>query len=108
MANSKHPEPVALLIQLDPDDSVGVLPKTIHAGETVGVGGREIIVSQALGLGHKVALRPIARGEKVLKYGAPIGSATMDIALGDHVHLHNMKSDYLPTHTLVQGRHFAD
>lgn len=45
----------------------------------------------ALGVpfGHKVALRPIGRGEPVVKYGVAIGRATRDIAAGDHVHVHN-------------------
>lgn len=50
-------------------------------------GGLEV----ALGVpfGHKVALRPIARGEPVIKYGVAIGRATHDIASGAHVHVHN-------------------
>lgn len=52
-----------------------------------------------LGLGHKIALRRIEAGEKVVKYGAPIGSATRRIEPGEHAHLHNLKSDYLPTWT---------
>jgi hypothetical protein len=51
-------------------------------------------------MGHKVALVPIAAGEKVCKYGAPIGSATRQIRPGEHVHTHNLASDYLPTYTL--------
>lgn len=45
----------------------------------------------ALGVpfGHKVALRPIARGGPVIKYGVAIGRATCDIASGAHVHVHN-------------------
>ncbi len=45
----------------------------------------------ALGIpyGHKVALRPIARGEPVIKYGVAIGRATCEIASGAHVHVHN-------------------
>lgn len=39
--------------------------------------------------GHKVALRPIAAGEAVIKYGVAIGRATCPIAVGDHVHIHN-------------------
>jgi hypothetical protein len=38
-------------------------------------------------------------GEVVLKYGAPIGSMTEAAAVGAHVHLHNLKSDYIPTYT---------
>jgi hypothetical protein len=47
-----------------------------------------------------VARRAIAPGETVLKYGAPIGSATAPIAPGEHVHVHNVKSEYTPTYTL--------
>jgi hypothetical protein len=51
-------------------------------------------------LGHKVASCAIPLGKQVIKFGIPIGSATEDIDLGDHVHLHNLKSDYIPTYTL--------
>lgn len=44
--------------------------------------------------GHKFALKKISAGEPILKYGACIGTATSDIAQGDHVHLHNMKSNF--------------
>lgn len=40
--------------------------------------------------GHKVALRPIAKGEEVIKYGFPIGRATQDIVEGEWVHSHNL------------------
>ena len=42
--------------------------------------------------GHKVALRPIAQGERILKYGYSIGEATRAIAEGEWVHLHNCRS----------------
>ena len=42
--------------------------------------------------GHKIALRPIAAGEAVIKYGDPIGTATRDIAPGEHVHSHNLRT----------------
>ncbi len=42
--------------------------------------------------GHKYALRAIAQGESVIKYGFPIGEATCDIPAGAHVHTHNLKS----------------
>ena len=41
-------------------------------------------------MGHKIALRPIRKGEAVLKYGQIIGFASQDIAPGDHVHVHNV------------------
>ena len=42
--------------------------------------------------GHKIALRPIAAGEAVIKYGDSIGYATRDIASGEHVHCHNLRT----------------
>jgi len=65
-------------------------------------------VTVRLPIGHKVAARAIAAGEKILKYGAPIGSATAPIAAGEHVHTHNVQSDYLPTVLREnQARYFA-
>ena len=43
--------------------------------------------------GHKYALRDIKQGENIIKYGNPIGHATCDIAKGDHVHTHNVKTN---------------
>jgi hypothetical protein len=57
------------------------------------------VAREGVPLGFKVACRVIADGEKIVKWGAPIGSATRDIAPGEAVHLHNMKSDYLPTYS---------
>jgi hypothetical protein len=86
------------LLLLHPGDNVLVLRDQITAGELITVEGEKVRIQIALGLGHKLARRPIAPGEKVVKYGAPIGSATVAIATGDHVHTHNLKSDYTATH----------
>ena len=43
--------------------------------------------------GHKYALVPIKQGENVIKYGSPIGHATCDIGVGEHVHTHNVKTN---------------
>ena len=42
--------------------------------------------------GHKFAVRPIAAGEQIIKYGCPIGRAVRDIRPGEHVHIHNVGS----------------
>jgi altronate dehydratase len=76
---------------------VAAATATIQAGESVLIDGRPVRVEQTIPTGHKVAILPIASGEKVTKYGAPIGSATRDIRPGQYVHTHNVKSDYLPT-----------
>lgn len=43
--------------------------------------------------GHKFALKPIKKGENVIKYGNPIAHATADIAVGEHVHTHNVHTN---------------
>ena len=89
------------LLLLSPGDTVFVLRGQIEAKETILVEGRAVTVPHRLGLGHKIARTAAAAGDKVVKYGAPIGSATMPIEPGDHVHLHNLKSDYTPTYSLT-------
>lgn len=71
------------------------------------INGVTIAVGNSIPLGFKVAARDIAPGEKILKYGAPIGSAKQAIRAGEIVHLHNMQSDYLPTYDREKGR-FVD
>jgi hypothetical protein len=84
------------VLVLAPADNVGVAIKDLAAGEVVIVDSRPITCVDAVALGHKIALTAIAAGQKIIKFGAPIGSATRDIGPGEHVHTHNMKSDYLP------------
>ena len=48
---------------------------------------------EVLDNGHKYAVRKIAKGENVIKYGSPIGHATADIEKGEHVHTHNLKTN---------------
>ena len=91
------------LLLLDPADNGLVAIQTLEVGEVLSVAGQRVTVPQRLTLGHKLAARAIRAGEKILKYRVPIGSATQDIAAGEHVHLHNMKSDYLQTFTLESG-----
>jgi hypothetical protein len=87
------------LLQLSPEDNIAVAKTTIPAGQTILIAGESVACDQSLPTGHKVAIVPIAAGEKIIKYGAPIGSATRGIRPGQCVHTHNVKSDYLPTYT---------
>jgi hypothetical protein len=89
------------LLLLSPDDNVFVLRGAIDAGEVVVLETGQATVPTRLGLGHKIARRAIAAGERIVKYGAPIGSATEAIPAGAHVHVHNVKSDYTPTYALA-------
>jgi len=59
----------------------------------IGGGSAQVLVAnEQISRGHKVALRDLASGEPVLKYGVSIGQATAPIQRGDWVHLHNCKS----------------
>ena len=94
------------LLLLHPADNVLTVIRSLESGTRITVDGAEAIVPAPLLLGHKVAARPIAAGEKIIKYGAPIGSAICKIAAGDHVHTHNLRSDYLPTFARGEGEHY--
>jgi hypothetical protein len=87
------------LILLHPDDNVLVLSAPVRAGQALVIDGRTVTAAVDVGVGHKLARRDLTVGDKVLKYGAPIGSITAPVAVGGHVHLHNMKSDYIASHT---------
>ena len=74
------------IIKIHPDDNVGVNVET----------------------GHKTALRDIAEGEDIIKYGFPIGHATKNISEGEHVHTQNLKTnlkeklDYVYSHKVFE------
>ena len=92
------------LLRLSLADNIAVVTATAEAGCELCAGdGTTIRLRDRLEVGHKVAIREIAAGEKIVKFGCPIGSATRAIRSGEHVHTHNLKSDYLPTFTLDSG-----
>lgn len=91
---------------LSPHDNIVVALKDLEAGVTLWFGEGGCVLDRPAPTGFKIARRDIARGEKILKYGAEIGSAVADIEAGQVVHIHNMKSDYLPTYT-HDGRNFT-
>jgi altronate hydrolase len=78
------------VIYLHTGDNVCVAATNLAAGARVDVAGRTIELRAAVGLGHKIAVLPIGRGERVCKYGQTIGFATEAIAPGDWVHSHNL------------------
>ncbi|HEY3862653.1 MAG TPA: UxaA family hydrolase [Verrucomicrobiae bacterium] len=79
-------------------DDVGVAVGDLKKGSKVGAVTLE---GEAVGavkllhdvpLGHKVAMRALDKGQKVIKYGRPVGHAVAPIAKGAHVHTHNVKT----------------
>ena len=89
----------ARLILLHPDDNVLICVRAIEAGDILPVSGGTIPAREGIAIGHKIARAPLSAGDKVIKYGAPIGSMTANAVSGDWVHMHNMKSDYISSHT---------
>lgn len=83
-------------IVMSPEDNTAVALADLAAGEEVPLrlGDRTVTarLRDAVGFGHKFALKDIAAGEKVYKYGTVIGLASSPIAAGQHVHIHNVES----------------
>jgi len=96
------------VLLLAPGDNIAVATAALPAGTEREVAGARITLAADVEVGHKFALRPIARGERIVKYGAPIGVALRAIAPGEYVHTHNMGSDYIPTYTLEEGHRFVE
>ncbi|HUX11573.1 MAG TPA: UxaA family hydrolase [Spirochaetia bacterium] len=82
----------------EPEDDVAVVVADTPAGteiQAVTLDGKEVTTvkaSQDIPLGHKIAVRDVAVGKDVIKYGRPIGRASAEIRKGSHVHTHNLKS----------------
>ena len=79
------------------NDNVGTaVVSALSTGDTVGTNGRvtniEITANADIAYGHKIAIKDIAKGDTILKYGLSIGAALEDIKAGDHVHVHNVES----------------
>jgi len=75
-----------VVIRLHDQDSVVIARATLLPGIEVAPG---IAAAQRIPAGHKVAVRPIAQGEPIRRYGQIIGFATATITPGAHVHVHN-------------------
>jgi (2R)-sulfolactate sulfo-lyase subunit alpha len=99
-AGSGEPGPKApdFLVHQD-GDCVGVIViEGVRAGtELTGWIMREdrtiaVEVLDDVPIGHKVALRDLAVGEGVIKYGVDIGKVVAAVKKGEHVHVHNLKT----------------
>jgi (2R)-sulfolactate sulfo-lyase subunit alpha len=79
-------------------DDVGVAVADLKKGSSAGAvtlegkaAGKVKLINN-VPLGHKVAMRNVAKDQPVLKYGRPVGKAVQAIAKGAHVHTHNLKT----------------
>lgn len=73
-------------IRLHPEDGVLIARSTLMEGVELAPG---VVTVQRIPAGHKVAVRALAPGEPIHRYGQIIGFATQPIAPGQHVHVHN-------------------
>ena len=79
-------------IKINENDNVIVALKELTAGETILAGTQEVTARETIPAGHKMAIRDIAAGAEVIKYGFRIGNAKENIAAGQWVHVHNLKT----------------
>jgi len=79
-------------IVISATDNVATALEPLEPGAVIEAGDTTVTVVDRIPRGHKVALAPIARGDRVVKYGSAIGTASADIERGAHVHTHNVAS----------------
>ena len=78
-------------------DNIVVLTRAVAPGDAFeGPDGEIWTMTATLDAGNKLAAVSIAAGERILKVGVPIGTATQVIEPGGHVHSHNLRSDHIP------------
>lgn len=95
---AKRPGEAAQFVLLHDSDNILVCARSAVAGTAVVIDGKTHMLPTDIELGHKIARRPLVAGDKVLRYGIAIGSMTANAAAAEHVHSHNLKSDYIPAH----------
>lgn len=99
------------VVQLHHTDNVVIARTNMPAGMSLGIG--ELRTSETVGAGHKIALKAIAKGEPIRRYGQIIGFASGPIAPGSHVHTHNcvmadFTRDYAPCSETKSTAYFND
>ena len=63
------------LIKINERDNVEIAIQVLKAGEEVGIDGAPCTVLEEIPRGHKIALKDLEKGERIIKYGNPIGYA---------------------------------
>ncbi len=79
-------------IKINKDDNVAVALKPIAKGTTVNVAGTQVTMLEDIPQGHKFAIKPVRKGDAVIKYGFRIGFAQADVEVGGWIHTHNLKT----------------
>ena len=79
-------------IKINKNDNVAVALKPIAKGTTVNVAGTDVTMIEDIPQGHKFAIKPVKKGDAVIKYGFRIGYAQADVEVGGWIHTHNLKT----------------
>ena len=87
------------VVLLHPDDNVLVCCGTGRPGDRIAAGGSTLMLTECVELGHKIARRDLRAGEDVIKFGVCIGAMTAAAAAGSHIHVDNMASKYIRSHS---------
>lgn len=86
----------AIAIVMEATDNVATVMQDVepHREIELPIAGARLTVRtmEKIRFGHKFAIRDIKKGDRIVKYGEPIGIATQDIRSGQHVHVHNLES----------------
>ncbi len=81
--------------QITPLDMVATVLRSVARQEAVTVKGElediKLVAVTSVPRGHKIALKDLAAGGEVIKYGQVIGRAVREIKAGEHVHIHNLE-----------------
>jgi altronate hydrolase len=80
------------VLHLHPADNVCIAVRDLEGGSTIAVAGRQVTLAGRVRMGHKIAMLPLAEGDRVVRYGQTIGFATCKIEPGDWVHVHNLSA----------------
>jgi altronate dehydratase small subunit len=80
---------------MDDRDHVATALRDMEAGEMIryrdGAGVHEVTLIDPIPFGHKLAIKEIGSEQEVRKYGEVIGVSSTAIAIGRHVHVHNIE-----------------
>ena len=80
---------------LDPRDNIAVCLADLAEGDVIAQDDITITVKNRIPRGHKIATSEIAKNDGIIKYGERMGHAIAPIAIGEHVHVHNILGDRL-------------
>jgi len=80
---------------LDARDNIAVCLADLAEGDVIKQDDITITVKNKIPRGHKIATAEIAKNDGIIKYGERMGHAIAPIAVGEHVHVHNILGDRL-------------